>query len=303
MGNQGHPGVYRYGKLWEENFWGDIQDVHSWTDRPTCWKQGMKTAPEATPKPEGYNWDCWLGPAADRPFSKAYLPTLWRGWRDFGCGAIGDMGVHNMDPAYWLLADMQLPKRVVAWADGKSKVAFPALSTVDMRFGPTGKCPKGFNLYWYERHLRPKPPAGSHIALEIPKNGLIVTGTKATTMGGSHSGTPMCVALAGKTFGEETRDAQRQCGKWMKPPKGVEVAWGYNHYNEWVKACIANDPGKCGSRFEYAVPFTQTLIFGCIAQLLPGEELLWDAEKKCFNNAQATQMLEYVERPGFELRV
>jgi len=305
MGNTGHPGVYRYEKLWEAGFWGDVLAVHAWTDRAGghWWAQGMRAAPNAATPPAGYNWDAWLGPAAVRPFSPAYVPFSWRGWRDFGCGAIGDMAVHNMDPAYWLLAEGKLPVRVCSWADDRYDLAFPKYSTIDFRFGPTAKCPKGFNLYWYESSILPKPPPGAHPAYAFGTNGLMIEGSRATTVGASHAAAPMCVAATGHAFGPEAKALQKAGNELFKVAQGTRARWQYNHFTEWVEACYANDPARCGSRFEYAVPLTETLLFGCIAQAMPGTELIWDPAKRAFNDPAATAMLKATDRPGFELRV
>ena len=101
MGNQGHAGSGL--KVWQqmqnENAFGDINHIHTWSNRP-IWPQGMQSMPQAETAPSTLNWDLWLGPVAERPYSSKYLPFAWRGWWDFGCGAMGDMACHNMDPAF-----------------------------------------------------------------------------------------------------------------------------------------------------------------------------------------------------------
>lgn len=305
MGNQGHPGAFRYAKLWDTGVWGDVLDVHSWTDRAggKWWPQGMTELPPPEPTPAGFNWDAWLGPQAARPFSAAFAPFKWRGWKDYGCGAIGDMAVHNFDPAYWLLADGTLPQRVSCWVDRPSAVAYPAYSTIDFRFGPTAKCPAGFNFYWYESRILPKPPPGAHPSFQMPENGLMVAGTRATTVGGTHASTPSLVAASGQAFGAGTRALQKDCAALLKKKEGETPPWAYDHHAEWVDACRAGDPARCGSRFEYAVPLTQSLLFGCIAQFFPGETLRWDAETRTFDKPEATAMLRTPVREGWELRV
>ena len=301
MGNQGHPGVYRYERLWEKKFWGDeILEVHSWTDRAKgWWPQGMTEPAKGEQVPNGYNWDCWLGPAANRPYSGAYLPFKWRGWKDFGCGAIGDMAVHNFDPAYWVL-DLGLPVSAKAWVDKPSKVAFPNESTIDIKFGPSPKCPKGVMMHWYESKILPKRIPGMHQDYTYDGNGCMIVGNRAATVGGSHAGKPQAVAATGKAFGPETKELQRECNEILKGGG----KWDYNHYKQWVDACIANDQTVPGSRFAYAARLTQTLLIGCIAQFFPGQELIFDPKKKVFtNNAAANAMLKCTGRPGFTLRV
>lgn len=299
MGNQGHPGVYRYEKLWENKFWGDITEVHSWTDRANgWWPQGMQELAKGDKKPDGYNWDCWLGPAAMRPFSWAYLPFKWRGWKDFGCGAIGDMAVHNLDPAYWVLK-LGLPLRLKAWVDRPSKVAYPLYSTIDMQFGPSERCPKGIKLYWYESKILPKAAPGAHMSYGVPDNGCMVVGSRATTVGGSHAGKPQAIAATGKPFGKEAKDLQHECNNLLKG----NGKWSYDHYRQWVDACKAGDQTATGSRFAYAARLTQTLLMGCVAQFFPGRTLTWDPKAKQFDLPEANAMLKNTGRPGFELRV
>lgn len=301
MGNQGHPGVYRYERLLEKQFWGDVLEVHSWTDRAKgWWPQGMRQPAKAEKAPDGYNWDCWLGPAKERPYSSAYTPFKWRGWSDFGCGAIGDMAVHNLDPAFYVL-QLGLPLKIKAWCDSPAVVGggMPDFSTIDFFFGPTPVCPKGVNVYWYESKILPKRPAGSHPQLDVGGNGCIIVGTKTAVMGGSHASKPKCIAVTGKPFGKETKDAERACNEILKDPG----KWQYDHYKEWVDACVAKDPSKCGSRFDYAAVLTEALLFGCIAQHFPGKELNWDEKKKEFDLPEATAMLKGFKRAGFEPRV
>jgi len=301
MGNQGHPGVYRYEKLMENTFWGDILEVHSWTDRAggRWWKQGMTALPPEEKVPDGFNWDCWIGPAKMRPYGKGYAPFAWRGWCDFGCGAIGDMAVHNFDPAFFVL-QLGLPETVKAWSDQPANLAYPTYSTIDYHFGPSPICPKGVNVYWYESGILPKRPLGSHPKLNVGDNGCMIVGSKATTLGGSHASKPQAVAVGGQPFGSATKDAERACNKLLEDPG----KWQYNHYKEWVDACKANTPNVPGSRFETPRSLTEALLFGCIAQHFPGKELTWDKEKRVFSNSpEATALLQGFKREGFEPKV
>ena len=106
MGNQGHAGQgWRLVYEWvHSGALGDIREVHTWTDRP-IWPQGMNRPEESEPPPGNLNWDAWLGPAPERPYAKdAYHPFRWRGWWDFGAGALGDMACHTMDGLWAVLS-------------------------------------------------------------------------------------------------------------------------------------------------------------------------------------------------------
>jgi predicted dehydrogenase len=102
MGNQGHPAYARTVEYVRAGIVGPIREVHVMTDRP-IWPQGMDRPDQAQTPPITLDWNLWLGPAAERPYHSAYLPFVWRGWWDFGTGALGDMACHLMDGAFWAL--------------------------------------------------------------------------------------------------------------------------------------------------------------------------------------------------------
>ena len=287
MGNQGHPGVWRYKALRDANIWGDIKAIYSWSDRPV-WPQGMTAYAQAEPLPAHFAknaWDCWCGPGADHGYSPAYHRFKWRGWWDYGCGAIGDMAVHNADPAFWAF-DLGLPMKVKGdtCGAGAIDVAYPKKSRIEMDFAPNKWMPNGVKMVWTDGGIKPDPAVvpgladyavryGGKETPKIPDNGLIVVGSKATTFGDSHARKPVCIAGDGAAFKAALA-------------KG-EAAASYNHYREFVEACLAKDPEKCGSKPSYAVPLTEALLIGCIALRYPDEELAFDAKAMRFTNKPA----------------
>ena len=298
MGNQGHPGVWRYKEMRDAKVWGDIKEIYSWSDRPV-WPQGMKEYAKAQPLPQGYApnaWNCWCGPSADRGYSPAYHPFSWRGWWDYGCGAIGDMAVHNADPAFWTF-ELGLPVKVVAdtYGEGPVTVAFPKKSRIEMTFAPTKWLPKGIKLTWFDGGLKPDEASVPGLA-EYAKNpeakldnGVIIIGSKATTFGQSHASRPRC--LAGDAAAVE------------KVLKKGDPASNYNHYREFVEACQANDPSRCGSKLSYAAPLTEALLIGCIALRYPGEELHFDPKKMQFTNKpEANAFLKAPSRGDWDFK-
>ena len=119
---------------------GEVAELHVWTDRPAgWWPQGVTRPADSQPIPEGLDWDVWLGPAPERPYNPAYVPFKWRGFWDFGTGAIGDMGIHNLDTAYWGL-ELGAPTSVVvkdcspALTDPATKETAPLWSIIELRF-------------------------------------------------------------------------------------------------------------------------------------------------------------------------
>jgi len=296
MGNQGHAGSGL--KLWEEmqkgDAFGDVHHIHTWSDRP-IWPQGMTEAPKESPVPETLDWNHWLGPAADRPYSKAYVPFKWRGWWDFGCGAMGDMACHNMDPAFWIFK-LGLPTSIKAQASAPAGIAYPNWSIIEYKFGPTPALPKGVSLTWYDGHKLPEVPQGAAEGTKLGDNGCMVVGSKMTALGGSHAGTPRVLAVGDKVDGDAVKEAQKHWGEVHKTLKGTD------HYGQWVHAAEAKDREATKSNFEYAAPFTQGILLGCIALRYPGQELLWDNEKKQFSNfAEANQWLSFKPREGYNL--
>jgi hypothetical protein len=297
MGNQGHAGSGL--KVWEEmaqgNAFGEIEHIHVWSDRP-IWPQGMTEPGKEAPIPATLDWNHWLGPAAQRPFSKAYVPSKWRGWWDFGCGAMGDMACHNMDPAFWIFK-LGLPLSVRARASAPAAIAFPEWSIIDYTFGPTPSLQRGVKLTWYDGKKLPDLPAGADGETKLVDNGCMVVGSKMTAAGGSHAGAPIVMAVGNKVDGSAVQEARKHWQELQGSLKGTD------HYGQWVRAATAKDPEATKSNFEYAAPFTQAILLGLIALRYPSQELLWDHGKKQFSNfAEANQWLSFEPRDGYNLQ-
>ena len=292
MGNQGHPGVWRYKALLDAGVWGEIKAIDSWSDRPV-WPQGMKEYAKKEPVPGKFAknaWDCWCGPSADHGYSPAYHRFKWRGLWDYGCGAIGDMAVHNADPAFWAF-QLGLPVKVKAdtFGGGAVDVAYPKKSRIEMTFAPNKFIPDGVKLVWTDGGV--KPTADEVPALKALKkvdgNGLIIVGTKATTIGGSHARRPACIAGDKEAFAAALAKGDKKAK--------------YSHYREFVEACLAGDLEMCGSKLSYAAPLTEALLIGCVALRFPGEELAFDAKKMCFTNKpEANEFLKAPKRGDWD---
>lgn len=319
MGNQGHPGVRRYEALRDAGFWGDIKAIYSWSDRPV-WPQGMKEYAKAEPLPANFAkeaWDCWCGPAADHGYSPAYHRFKWRGWWDYGCGAIGDMAVHNADPAFWAFS-LGLPVKIKGdtFGTGPATVAYPKKSRIEMEFAPNKWIPNGVTLVWTDGHVKPDPAeipgleafamkkaekaekekaakakkegkpyaAPATLAPLVPGNGIIIVGTKGTTIGDSHAKRPVCIAGDAKAF-----DAAIAKG---------DAKAKYSHYREFVEACLAGTPDACGSRLAYAAPLTEALLLGCVSLRWPGETLRFDPKAKMFVGKPEADLLLKAPKRG-----
>jgi len=148
MGNQAHAGepIRRGVELVRAGIVGRVHEVHTMTNRP-IWPQGMKERPPGQAVPAGLDWDLWLGPAPERPYNRAYVPFAWRGWWDFGTGALGDMACHIMDMAYWAL-ELGAPESVEAACEGITEESAPLWSTITYRFPARGANPPVKFVWW-----------------------------------------------------------------------------------------------------------------------------------------------------------
>jgi predicted dehydrogenase len=175
MGNQAHSSeplriaveVLRSGVI------GTVREVHAWSDRP-IWPQGIERPADSKPTPPYLFWDLWLGPAPERPYYDGYHPFAWRGWWDFGTGALGDMGCHIIDTAYWAL-DLGLPISVEMEGSPRMPESGPKASRAIYEFPARGNQPP-VKLFWYDGGLKPDPALVGERSLA--PNGVICVGEK-----------------------------------------------------------------------------------------------------------------------------
>lgn len=335
MGNQGYSN--EGARIAAEIIWsgeiGDVTEVHAWTNRP-IWPQGMESLPPEAPVPETLDWDLWLGPAAMRPYSPAYAPFNWRGWFDFGCGALGDMACHILGAVNMALR-LTAPVSVeVLSQEGKSPYAFPKKSVTRFEFPARGSMPP-VKVYWYDAARGPawRPegiPEGERL---IGGSGSFGAGGTEFTGGGPAGGrargaggegaAPPAPAQAGArsfsgfpqesngaifvgtkgylstdTYGANTRllpEARHK--EYNLPPQFLTRSPG--HYRDWIRACKGGEPA-C-SDFSVAGPFTEWILLGCIALRFEGK-LEWDAARMRFtNNSDANQYVRPRFRKGWQI--
>lgn len=290
MGNGGHAGDGL--RQWKENYEagviGDIKAIHVWSDRPGgWWKTQGKPRPEgAHTPPAEVDWDLWIGPAPMRPYNPAYHPMQWRGFWDFGCGALGDMAVHNADPAFYAL-DLGQPEWVDAECGNANNETFPDWSIVTWQFPAKGKRP-AVQMKWYDGGKLPQNVPGLEAERNIGDNGLIFVGDKAGMMGGSHASPP-------RVFPNEKHQQTKY------PPKTIARSPG--HRIEWVRACLAGKPEDSRSGFAYSAPFTEALLVGLLAVRF-GKRIEWDAAAmKAKNCPEADALIRKAYREGWKLPV
>ncbi len=289
MGNQGHAGEgWRLVYEWiHSGALGDIVEVHTWTDRP-IWPQAINRPEGEDQVPSNLDWDVWLGPAPERPYKKGvYHPFKWRGWWDFGCGALGDMACHLMDGLFWAL-DPGYPSAVEPLTySAFNDETFPKASVVKWEFPRRGRR-KAFTAYWYDGGLFPRLPEHLELGRRIPRGGgNIFVGTKASLLvGGSYGNSPRIIPEA----------KMKEIGK---PPKMLERSPG--HVKEWVMACRGEKPiDYPKSNFFYAGPMSETILLGNVA-LRVGRRLEWNGENmKIKNLPEAEQYLTKEYRQGWK---
>ena len=248
MGNSGQAseGTRRMSEFVAAGAIGPVREVHIWTDRPIgWWPQGVSRSKVTPPVPSTLDWDLWLGPAPERPFNPAYLPFKWRGWWDFGTGALGDMGCHAFDPVFRALR-LGHPTSVVACATELNKETYPLASIVRYEFPARGDWP-AVKLSWYDGGLKPDWPDGLDADRGLGSNGTLFIGDKGAMLAGRRSD-PLI-------FPESRRN------EFEPPPKTLPRSIG--HHEEWVEACKGGSPA--GANFDFASLVTETVLLGNIA--------------------------------------
>ena len=299
MGNQGHSSEQiRQLKEWlADGVIGDVTEVHAWTDRPvggapwsTFAVKAMST--ETPPVPDSLDWDMWLGPVKYRPYHPDYHPTKWRAWLDFGTGALGDMGCHILDPAFWAL-DLGSPESIQAtsshWQEEISSQTFPRASIVRYKFPARDKRPP-VKLTWYDGRLRPPIPEQFEAGIKIPASGAFIIGDKGVIMHGSHGAGDMRII------------PEKRMNEYEPPAKTIRrITEG--HEGDWIRACKeGKDAIPASSNFEYGGSLTEMALLGMIAIQVKDQNLIWDSkELKFTNNNAANELLHIDYRSGWKL--
>jgi predicted dehydrogenase len=278
MGNQGHAteGSRLTNEWIQAGIIGAVREVHVWSDRAgRLWRQGIGRPSGNMPVPASLDWNLWLGPAPERPYHSAYAPFGWRGWWDFGTGALGDMGCHIIDHPVWAL-NLGAPTSVEARTtlDGTvlegnriNAETFPIAAIVTYQFPARGELPP-VTMTWYDGGLMPPTPAEMPAGERLPTNGVLYVGSRGKMFHGSHGGTPRILSA-------ELQRAARAVPRTMQRSPG--------HYEEFVQACRGGR--RPAASFDYSGPMTETVLLGVLAQRMPGTRLEWDSAQLRVTNA------------------
>ena len=287
MGNNGHAGEgLRVAREWlQAGAIGPVREIHCWTDRPgTFWKQDLDRPSDTPPVPPELDWDLWLGAAPLRPYNPVYHPRAWRGWFDFGTGALGDMAIHNMDPAFYAL-DLDPPVAASAQTSPLKRESYPAWQIITYEFAAKGNRP-AVNILWYDGGKMPPPPKDLDPGMKLDSNGIYFLGEKGTMLCGGWSGMP---AL----FPRQLRL------DFVRPPKTIARSPG--HRIEWINACKAHRPEDAKAGFAYSGPYTESLLVGNLAVRLQ-KRIQWDsAAMKAPDAPEAESLIRKHYRKGFEI--
>ena len=286
MGNQHHSGSsYRtLVNIVQTGLLGKIKVAHAWSNRP-IWPQGIKRPSQSAAPPRDLLWDLWLGVAPDRPFAAGvYHPFKWRGWYDFGTGALGDMGCHIIDPVYWAL-DLTAPDTILCEGPEPAKETFPKEERIYYEFPGTARTAgKTIKVTWHDGGKLPDPsecdlPAGT----KLPANGCMFVGEQ---------GVAVCPHGSGKLPDLYPKEKFKGLDFQVYPST--------DHYRQWVDAIRGE--GKPSSGFDYAGPLCEAVLLGCVASRSPGLKLEWNAKAMRFNNSkEADNLLHQQYRKGWEV--
>ncbi|GAB4112951.1 MAG: Gfo/Idh/MocA family oxidoreductase [Thermoflexibacter sp.] len=315
MGNQGSSGegVRQMTEWIQAGVIGDVTNVHAWTNRP-IWPQGLPTPTEKVPVPKTLDWELWLGPANFRDYNPIYVPFGWRGWWDFGTGALGDMACHIIDPVFRALK-LGYPISVEAsvtgvWTNGFKPAnvtdSCPSSSNIHLEF-PAREGMPAVKLHWYDGGI--KPPRPEELKDDEPmgdwNGGVIFEGKRGKIMCGCYGANPTLLPTSEMAYfnAEKLKSLPRIEGN------------DRGHQTSWVAACKGGAPAS--SNFDYAGPLTETVLMGNLTlrslaltwdkdgkKISGDKKLLWDGQNMRITNFEpANQFVKREYRNGWSLGV
>ena len=321
MGNQGASGdgVRQLMEWYDAGEIGKVHTIYSWTNRPV-WPQGIQWPEAKAPVPAHLNWNLWLGTAPYKDYVEKLVPFNWRGWWDYGTGALGDMGCHLLEPAFRVLGlqyatDVQASVGSVyvdEFKRGYFPESCPPSSHVTLTYPKTSKTKGPVTVHWMDGGIQPERPAelGANELFGDGGNGCLFVGTKGKMMCSTYGANPRLLPTS-KTA--EVKVKQR----YDRVPGGAD-----GHYAQWVEACLAGYGKKeVSSPFEIAGPLTESLLMANLAIRAhdvrkaradgkgfdyPGRniKLLWDnSAMKVTNFDDVNQFVKRQYRAGYSLTV
>jgi len=287
MGIQGHAN--EGARLLCEWVWsgilGDITEVHYYTNRPV-WAQGQGRPSKVDPVPGDLDWNLWLSVAPERPYSRAYCPFAWRGWWDYGAGAIGDIACHTTDAGFWAL-DLRCPTSVEAKSSPVNNESFPSWSIITFQFPARGNLAP-VKVIWNDgdkgRNF-PKPEQLEKDRKLPDECGAIFYGTKATVLQPFYADWVRIIP--------ETKQKELEPGK--NVPKTIPRSPG--HMREFIQAIKGGKPAA--ANFEYAAAATEFAHLGNLA-IRAQTKVTWDQKAMKTDVAEVNKYVRREPRKGYE---
>jgi predicted dehydrogenase len=293
MGNQGHsgPGIKQLNEWIRKGYLGEVSEVHAWTN--VGWNKVNATRPEAQPVPETLDWDLWLNAAAEVAHNKAYYPAVWRGWNEFGSGALGDWACHNMDAPYFALG-LDCPGKVEIESTGPSLLSFPESVKLTYTF-KSGKYGNQVKFNWYQGpKFTPPRPAQLEEGRKMGNEGggTLIVGTKSTVMMYSHATSPCFIP-------QSKHSEMADLVTIKEVPNAPKTYWN-GHYDNWINAC--KGIGKPNADFAYGGRLTETMLLGNIAIKTNRSFSIDPVTRKILNDPKAMALMNRSSpRKGWEV--
>ena len=254
MGNQFHAGagtrIIR--EAYEAGLIGEIREIHYWTNRPV-WPQGLERPTDAHNPHPTFDWNLWQGPAPERPYNPAYAPFRWRGWWDYGTGALGDIACHAMDAAFWAF-DLRNPARITPESSQMFEETAPKQSRVQYDFPATAKRP-AVKVVWRDGSIWPARP------MELGDKDQWPIGEVGGQMWVGTDG-----AMVADAYGDSLRILNpTRHAQWLKTPPKPTYARSPGAYAEWINAITGKGPAPLSNFVDYSGPLTEMVLYGCLA--------------------------------------
>lgn len=275
---------------------GNLQQIHNWSNRPV-WPQYASIPKDTPPIPAGFDWDLWLGPSVQRPFHPHYTHVVFRGWYEFGGGAVADMGHYSLWRVFSEF-DLEAPVMVESTPSHLCKLqdqvsvkiqndySFPMASTIRFKFAAKGSRP-ALDLFWYDGGMRPQTPDElEEDKGELAAEGMMFVGDKGKILAGF--------------LGENPRLIPARKAREFKPAAFEEKRASSKSGDAWIKAFRGGEPTN--GNFLLAGPISEAFNLGAISLRLGGKRLLWDSQNmKITNVPEANKYLTREYRKGWEL--
>ncbi len=276
----------------EDGAIGGVREVHIWSNRP-FWPQGIDRPTDTPPVPATLDWNLWLGPAPYRPYHPAYLPLVFRGWWDFGTGALGDMGCYALDTVFRVLR-LNYPTSVEACGScfarkmwdrlEMNRETFPRASLIRWEFPARGDAPP-VTVVWYDGGLRPPRPKDLDEGQDLGDEGAYYIGDEGALMSRFGGDEPTLVPAS-------------KMAAYKQPPKTMPRSIG--HHSEWIRACKGGEPA--GANFEFSALVTEAMLLGNVALRAGNKKLHWDGPNLKITNApEVNEHLHRKYREGWTL--